>query len=69
MSTLPPMKLKQQEPKSRTCLRCGKKFQSEGPGNRICSSCKGKASKSSNVPRMRKRQKDQLDHPKPDPGE
>lgn len=25
--------------KSRTCLRCGKDFMSDGPGNRICGLC------------------------------
>jgi len=27
------------EMKERVCLRCGKKFQSEGPQNRICPHC------------------------------
>ena len=26
--------------KKRKCLRCGKEFLSEGPHNRLCSSCK-----------------------------
>ena len=28
------------KPKPRTCLRCGKKFNSEGPWNRLCKSQK-----------------------------
>jgi hypothetical protein len=28
------------EKKKRWCLRCGKKFWSLGPGNRICPKCK-----------------------------
>lgn len=28
----------------RACLRCGGKFESSGPGNRICDGCKGKES-------------------------
>jgi len=26
--------------KKRTCLRCNKRFDSHGPGNRICGTCK-----------------------------
>ncbi len=27
------------DPKKRTCLKCGKLFDSTGPGNRICKRC------------------------------
>ncbi len=29
----------QSDPKKRTCLKCGKLFDSAGPGNRICPRC------------------------------
>jgi len=29
----------QNEVKSRVCLKCGKSFESIGPGNRLCSNC------------------------------
>ena len=29
----------QSDPKKRTCLKCGKLFDSAGPGNRICRRC------------------------------
>jgi hypothetical protein len=28
------------EPKKRTCLKCNRPFDSEGPGNRICRRCR-----------------------------
>jgi len=28
--------------RQRVCLKCGKKFPSRGPGNRICKGCKSK---------------------------
>lgn len=33
------------KPAKRTCLFCGKVFDSQGPGNRACQKCKSAASK------------------------
>jgi hypothetical protein len=36
--------------KGRKCLSCAKTFQSSGPGNRICSSCKSHDAWQSGIP-------------------
>lgn len=35
------MRILQSHGKYRTCLRCNRRFQSAGPGNRICPACSG----------------------------
>jgi hypothetical protein len=37
----------------RTCLKCGKKFLSEGVGNRICNACDKKPSRNIDVYNVR----------------
>ena len=48
-----PIRSPRDVPASRSCLRCGTVFQSEGFGERICPRCKGSARWKSSVP-MRK---------------